>query len=400
MKLRTIDSLELGERRALVRCDLNLTLDGDGVPVDASRVERLKPTVAELARRGARILLASHFGRPRGRPDPDLSLSRIVDPIGEILGAEEIAIVPDCVGATAEAVSRDLAPGGIALLENLRFHPGEEANDPSFAGALARLGDAYVNDAFSAAHRRHASVVGVPALLPAAAGRAVETEVAMLDRVLGGAGPEGGSMAIVGGAKVATKIAAFRHLAARVDAIAVGGAMANTFLAARGHDLRDSLVEESMVGEARSILEAAEAEGCEMLLPVDAVAAREAAPGAEAREVPVDAVPGGHRVLDIGPETCDLYGNRLAGVRFLVWSGPLGLWEIPPFDRGTAVIGRTAALLTRGGALVSVAGGGDTAAALNHAGLAGGFSYVSVAGGAFLQWLEGRTLPGLAPLAA
>lgn len=400
MNLRTIDSLELEERRALVRCDLNLTLGDDGAPLDASRVERLLPTVTELGRRGARILLASHFGRPGGRPDPELSLARLVDPVGELLGAEEIAVVADCVGDTAVAVSRDLAPGGIALLENLRFHPGEEANDPAFAGELARLGDVYVNDAFSVAHREHASVVGVPALLPAAAGRAVEAEVGMLGKVLGGIDPGGGTMAIVGGAKVSTKIAALRHLAARVKAIAVGGAMANTFLAARGLDLRDSLVEESMLGEARAVLEAAEAEGCEMMLPVDAVVAREAAPGAETREVPVDAVPEGHRILDVGPDTCDLYGNRLASVRSLVWSGPLGLCEVPPFDRGTAVIARTAALLTRGGALVSVAGGGDTAAALNRTGTAGGFSYVSVAGGAFLQWLEGRTLPGLAPLAA
>lgn len=400
MNLRTLDTLELEERRALVRCDLNLTLDPDGVPTDVSRVERLVPTVTELVQKGARILLASHFGRPNGKPDPEFSIARLVDPVAETLAVEEIAVVADCVGDTAEAVSRDLAPGGIALLENLRFHPGEEANDPAFAGELARLGDVYVNDAFSVAHREHASVVGVPALLPAAAGRALETEVSMLAEVLGGTDPEGGAMAIVGGAKVSTKLGTFRHLVSRVRAIAVGGAMANTFLAARGIDVRDSLVEETMLDEARSVLEAAEAAGCEMLLPVDAVVARKVAPRVETREVPVDSIPEGHRILDVGPDTCDLFGNRLVTVRSVIWCGPLGLCELPPFDRGTEMIARTVALLTRGGALVSVAGGGDTVAALNHASLAGGFSYVSVAGGAFLQWLEGRALPGLAPLAA
>ncbi len=396
MKLRTLEDIETEDRRVLVRCDLNLTLDEDGVPFDLSRVERLIPTVTDLSSRGARILLASHFGRPNGREDPDFSLSRIVDPLGETLHVEEIAIVPDCIGKTAEQVSRSLSPGGIALLENLRFHPGEEANTLEFATSLARLADAFVNDAFSVAHREHASIATLPTLLPSAAGRAFATEIEMLDKIIGRSGEA--VMAIVGGSKVSTKIAALRNLVSQVDALAVGGAMANTFLAARGYDLAESLVEETMLDEARAIEKVAETSNCELLLPVDAVVAEEIAPDAETQEVEIDSVPAGHRVLDIGSATCDIFGNRLVGTRKLVWSGPLGLWEIPPFDRGTSVLARTAALLTRSGQLVSVAGGGDTVAALNRASLSGGFSYVSLAGSAFLQWLEGENLPGLVPL--
>ncbi len=396
MKLRPLDSVAWAERRALVRCDLNVAVDGNGALLDAARIERLKPTVAALVTRGARVILASHLGRPGGTVDPELSMTRLVEPLGDALGVEEIALLGDCVGETIESVSRGLQPGGIALLENLRFHPGEEANDPAFAAALARVGDAYVNDAFSVAHRAHASVVGVPRHLEAVAGRALETEVDMLRRVLDA--DDGDVMAVVGGAKVSSKIVALRALVAQVDSLAVGGAMANTFLAARGLDLGRSRVETGMLDEARGVMDAAAHAACELLLPTDVVVAT--GPDAEPSVVDVDRVRGEQQVLDIGPATRDLFGNRLASVRTLLWSGPLGRYEVPPFDQGTAVVGRTAAVLTRGGALTSVAGGGDTAAALNRLSLGGGFSYVSVAGSAFLRWIEGRTLPGLLPLAA
>ncbi len=396
MKLRSLDSVTWEGRRALVRCDLNVAVDEDGALLDTARMERLKPTVAGLVARKARILLASHLGRPGGTVDPALSLTRLADPIGEALGVEEIAILGDCVGATIETISRDLQPGGIALLENLRFHAGEEANDPAFAAALARVGDVFVNDAFSVAHRSHASVVGVPLHLEAVAGHALETEVNMLRRVLDA--DQGSVMAIVGGAKVSSKIVALHELVARVDSLAVGGAMANTFLAARGLDLGTSLVETGMLREARAIMDAAASADCDLLLPTDAVVAT--GPDAEPSVVAVEQVPSGHQILDIGPATRDDFGNRLTTVQTLLWSGPLGLYEVEPFDQGTAAVGRTAAMLTRGGALTSVAGGGDTAAALNRLSLGGGFSYVSVAGSAFLRWIEGRSLPGLEPLAA
>ena len=398
MKLRSLDSVPWEGRRALVRCDLNIALYADGTPSDVSRIERLKPTVAELVARGAKVVLASHFGRPGGKVDMDLSLMHLADPLGDTLGVEEIALLGDCVGETIEAITRDLQPGGVALLENLRFRPGEESNDPEFAAALARLGDVYVNDAFSVAHREHASVVGVPNHLEAVAGRAFETEVDMLGRALDSR--DGAVMAIVGGSKVSSKIVALRNLVSRVSVLAVGGAMANTFLAAAGHDLGESLVEPEMFDEARAIADAASRSGCDLLLPVDVVVADAVATDAEPRVVAVDQVPAGQRVLDIGPETCDVYGDRLTTVQTLLWSGPLGLYEVAPFDQGTAVVARTAAMLTRGGVLTSVAGGGDTAAALSHLSMGGGFSYVSVAGSAFLRWIEGRSLPGLVPLVA
>ncbi len=396
MRLRRLDSVAWEGQRALVRCDLNVALDAEGSPIDFGRIERLKPTVAELVARGAKVILASHLGRPDGAVVPELSMTHVAEPIGSVLGIEEIALLGDCVGPAIEAISRDLQPGGIALLENLRFHAGEEANDPEFAAALARLGDTYVNDAFSVAHREHASVVGVPEHIPAVAGRAVETEVDLLTRVLDA--DQGSVMALVGGAKVSSKILALRHLVKRVDSLAVGGAMANTFLAAQGADLGESLVETEMLDEARAITRAASESGCELLLPVDVVVAEDASPGVATSVVPVEEVPAGKRVYDIGPATCDVFGNRLTTVQTLLWSGPLGLYELPPFEQGTAVLARTAAMLTRGGVLTSVAGGGDTAAALNQLSLGGGFSYVSVAGSAFLRWLEGRTLPGLVPL--
>ena len=398
MKLRSLDSVPWEGRRALVRCDLNVAFLPDGSPSDLARIERLKPTVAELVGRGAKVVLASHLGRPGGAVAPDLSLTQLVEPLGETLGAEEIALLGDCVGDTIEAITQDLQPGGIALLENLRFHPGEEANDPEFAAALARLGDVYVNDAFSVAHREHASIVGVPRHLEGVAGRAFEAEVGMLGRVLDAG--DGSVMAIVGGSKVSSKIVALRNLVAHVDAVAVGGAMANTFLAAQGLDLGESLVEPEMLDEARAIAEAASGAGCELMLPVDVVVAADLGGDAEPQVVRVDEVPAGQRVFDIGPETCDVYGNRLTTVQTVLWSGPLGLYEVPPFDQGTAMVARTAAMLTRGGVLTSVAGGGDTAAALSRLSLGGGFSYVSVAGTAFLRWVEGRSLPGLLPLAA
>ncbi|MDE0057757.1 MAG: phosphoglycerate kinase [Defluviicoccus sp.] len=392
---RSLDGLALAGKRVLLRGDLNVPMK-DGAVADTARLDRLAPTVEEICASGASVVLLSHFGRPGGKRMAALSLAALAEPLSRALGGRRVAFVDDCIGPLAEEAAAALGPGEVLLLENLRFHPGEEANDPGFAAALAALGDVYVNDAFSAAHRAHASTVALARLLPAAAGRSMEAELAALEEAL--TAPDRPLAAIVGGAKISTKLDLLGNLAGKVDTLVIGGAMANTFLHALGTDVGASLCEPGMAGAARAILASADDAGCEIGLPSDVVIARALEAGAPAEAVPVAAVPGDAMILDLGPATANALAARLGECRTLVWNGPLGAFEVPPFDAATVAVARQAAALTKAGSLRSVAGGGDTVAALSHAGVAEDFSYLSTAGGAFLEWLEGKTLPGVAAL--
>ena len=389
----TIDCLKPRGRRVLVRVDLNVPMK-DGRVTDMTRIERAAVTLKELAGRGARVVVLSHFGRPKGK-DPALSLQQLVQPLAGVLG-RSVRFAADCIGPEAEAVVNALKDGDVALLENLRFHSGEEKNDPKFVDALACLGDLYVNDAFSAAHRAHASTEGLAHRLPTAAGRLMQAELEHLARAL--ENPQRPVVAIVGGAKVSTKIDLLTNLVATVNALVIGGGMANTFLHARGVDIGRSLAERDLADTAREVEQRAEAAGCRILLPEDAVVADELKPGVPTRTVSVSAVPPRAKILDIGRKTAAVIEQQLGEARTLVWNGPVGAFEIPPFDAGTVRIARKAAELTKAGRLLSVAGGGDTVAALAAAGVEDQFSYVSTAGGAFLEWLEGKELPGVAAL--
>ena len=392
---RSIDALALAGKRVLLRGDLNVPMR-DGAVTDASRLDRLAPTIGEICDSGASVVLLSHFGRPKGEHVAALSLRPLVEPLSEALGGRDVAFAEDCIGPVAEKAAAALRAGDVLLLENLRFHAGEEANDAQFAGALAALGDIYVNDAFSAAHRAHASTEGLARLLPAAAGRLMEAELEALASAL--EAPARPLAAIVGGAKVSTKLDLLGNLLDKVDTLAIGGAMANSFLHALGTDVGASLCERGMVGAARGILADADTAGCEIVLPSDVVVATALEAGAPAETVPIAAVPSHAMILDVGIGSANALSARLAECRTLVWNGPLGAFEIPPFDTATVAVAKAAADLTRAGTLRSVAGGGDTVAALSHAGVAADFSYLSTAGGAFLEWLEGKTLPGVAAL--
>jgi phosphoglycerate kinase len=392
-RFKTIDDLDVAGKRVLARVDLNVPMQ-DGKITDATRIERVASTLEELADKGAKVVVLSHFGRPKGR-DPKQSLKPLAAALGESVG-RKIAFADDCVGPEAERAVAALKPGEILLLENTRFHDGEEKNEPAFAKQLAKLGDIYVNDAFSAAHRAHASTEGLAHLLPAAAGRSMQAELEALSRAL--EKPERPVMAIVGGAKVSTKLAVLEHLVEKVDVLVVGGAMANTFLLALGAGVGKSLVEPDLAAKARDVLARAERKGCEVALPSDAVIAAKLEENAPHEVVPVTAVPDDQMILDVGPATVAALALRLTGCKTLVWNGPLGAFETKPFDESTLAIARRAAELTREGHLVSVAGGGDTVAALAAAGVEDGLTYVSTAGGAFLEWLEGKTLPGVAAL--
>ena len=391
----SIDDLDVAGKRVLLRGDLNVPMRGS-VVTDTMRIDRLVPTITDLAARGASVVVMSHFGRPKGARDPSMSLAPLVAPLSAALGGKPVVFAEDCIGPAAEAVVAALGPGEVALLENLRFHAGEEANDPDFAAALAALGDVYVNDAFSAAHRAHASTEAIARLLPAAAGRLMQAELSALADALGS--PARPVAAIVGGAKVSTKLDLLGNLVGKVDVLVIGGAMANTFLHALGTDVGASLCETEMAGTAREILAQADTAGCEIALPSDVVVAEKFEAGAPGETVPVAAVPTGTMILDLGPATARALSARLAQCRTLVWNGPLGAFEIPPFDAATNTVAQAAAALTKSGALLSVAGGGDTVAALAHAGVLDDFTYVSTAGGAFLEWLEGKILPGVAAL--
>jgi phosphoglycerate kinase len=396
MTVRTLDDLDLGDRRVLVRVDLNVPM-AEGRVSDDTRIRAVVPTIREVIDRGGVPLLLSHFGRPKGEAIPALSLRPVAGPLAEALGAP-VEFCPSCIGPRVAAAVEELPPGAALLLENTRFHPGEEKNDPDFAAALAENGDVFVNDAFSAAHRAHASTEGVARLLPSAAGRLMQAEIEALEGALGQ--PERPVIAVVGGAKVSTKLDLLGNLVSRVDQIAIGGGMANTFLAAQGLEVGRSLCEHDLDGTAREIVQKAAAAGCEIVLPRDVVVARAFEAHAPHETVPADACPADAMILDAGPESVAELSARFEAARTVVWNGPLGAFETPPFDAATVAAARRVAELTQAGRLLSVAGGGDTVAALNAAGVADRFSYVSTAGGAFLEWLEGRVLPGVALLKA
>ena len=381
--------------RVLLRGDLNVPMR-DGKVSDAMRIERLAPTILELADKGCRVVLMSHFDRPKGKIVPEMSLKPLLEPLKAALGGREIVFAADCIGQTAQSVIDALAPGGIALLENLRFHAGEEANDQAFVKALAALGDIFVNDAFSAAHRAHASTEGLAHALPAAAGRLMQAELEALDAALGN--PTHPVAAIVGGAKVSTKLDVLTHLVDRVDQLIIGGAMANTFLHALGTDVGASLCEHDMAQTAREVMARADEAGCKIILPSDVVIAAKFEANAACQTVPIAAVPTDKMILDVGEGTAAALADNLIDCRTLLWNGPLGAFEIKPFDAGTNAVAQAAARLTREGTLVSIAGGGDTVAALTAAGAIDDFTYVSTAGGAFLEWMEGKILPGVAAL--
>ncbi len=391
---KTLDDLDLAGKTVLLRVDFNVPMSA-GKVTDATRIERAAATIRDLTAKGAKVLLLSHFGRPKGKPNPEMSLKPLVPAVAAVLG-QEVAFAEDCIGTAVEKVVTGLKPGGVALLENLRFHAGEEANDVAFVKALAAFGDAYVNDAFSAAHRAHASTEGIARLLPSAAGRLMQAELEHLAAAL--ENPKRPLAAIVGGAKISTKLDLLGNLVARVDMLVIGGGMANTFLNAVGVKVGKSLCEHDMADTAKGILEKAKAVGCDVVLPTDAVVAAEFKAGAASETVSVKAVPDDSMILDLGPATAAHLARRLGDCATLVWNGPLGAFEIPPFDAATNAVAQAAAKLTKDGKLLTVAGGGDTVAALAHAGVLEDFSYVSTAGGAFLEWLEGKTLPGVKAL--
>jgi phosphoglycerate kinase len=387
---RTLDQAEFRGKRVLVRVDLNVPME-NGKVADATRIERVAPTITEIADKGGKVILLSHLGRPKG-PDSAHSLRPVAEALGRIIN-RPVAFAPDCIGPAAETAVAALKPGDVLCLENTRFHRGEEKNEAGFVAELAKLGDLWVNDAFSAAHRAHASTEGLGHHLPAYAGRAMQAELDALTRAL--EAPERPLAAIVGGAKISTKLGLLGNLLAKVDALIIGGGMANTFLAAEGKPVGKSLAEHDLLATARDIMAKAAQQRREIVLPVDAVVAHEFAARAPSRVVPVDAVEGDDMILDIGPRSIEHVVSVLARTKTLVWNGPFGAFELEPFDTGTVEAAEAAAELSEAGKLVSVAGGGDTVAALNKAGVTDRFTYVSTAGGAFLEWLEGKALPGV-----
>ena len=393
MAFRTLDQAGLSGKRVLVRVDLNVPMEAGKVS-DDTRLRAAAPTIREISEKGGKVILLSHFGRPKGR-DEKQSLKQIVPALSQVIG-KPVTFASDCIGPDAEQAVAALQPGDVLLLENTRFHTGEEKNAPDFIAALARLGDLYVNDAFSVSHRAHASTEGIARKLAAYAGRSLQAELDALARVLDK--PERPVTAIVGGAKISTKLELLGNLLAKVDFLVIGGAMANTFLAAEEKQVGKSLIEKDMLDTARRILGEAKMKGCEIVLPVDAVVAQKFEANAPSRVVSVDAVGTDDMILDIGPKSREQVIATLARSKTLVWNGPFGAFELEPFDLGTVAVAEAAAELTAGGKLISVAGGGDTVAALNQAGAASRFTYVSAAGGAFLEWLEGKALPGVEAL--
>jgi phosphoglycerate kinase len=394
MGLRTLDKAQVAGKRVLVRVDFNAPL-AEGRVADDTRLRAALPTIGFLHQKGAQVILMSHLGRPKGQRVASMSLRAVVEPLARLMGAP-VAFAEDCVGDLAQAAVRKMADGQVLLLENLRFHPGEERNDPAFARDLAALGDLYVDDAFSAAHRAHASTEGLAHLLPAFAGLAMQRELEQLETVLGS--PEPPVMGIIGGAKVSTKLDLLNHLVTRLQRLALGGAMANTFCFAQGHDVGASLQEPEMAANARAILETARASGCEILLPIDVVVGDTQAPDAAPRVIELAAIQAADSIFDLGPASVSQMLQAMDASRTLVWNGPLGVIERPPFDSGTMRALRHAAGRAQSGDLVVVAGGGDTVAALRAAGITDAFDVVSTAGGAFLEWMAGKTLPGVAVL--
>ncbi len=391
---RTIDDLDVKSKRVLVRADLNVPMK-DGIVTDTSRIDRQAPTIRQLAERGARVIVCSHFDRPKGKVVPSMSLKPVAAPLAKAVG-RPVAFASDCVGKVAEETVAKLKDGDVLLLENTRFHAGEEKNDPELAKQFAALADLYVNDAFSSAHRAHASTEGVAHLLPCAAGRSMEAELTHLQKAL--TDPERPLMAVIGGAKVSTKIALLENLVKRVETLVIGGAMANTFLAAEGKNVGKSLYEPDHLETARRVISQSVESGVALLLPTDAVVAKEFRAGAASRTVSIDKVGKDEMILDVGPATVAEFGKFLHNTRTVVWNGPLGAFETSPFEKGTVAAAKLVAQRTKAGQLLSVAGGGDTVSALNMAGVTKDFSYVSTAGGAFLEWMEGQVLPGVEAL--
>ncbi len=394
MAFRTLDDMTFAGKVALVRVDINVPVE-NGQVTDTTRIDRIMPTLRHIIEAGGKAVLLAHFGRPKGKVVASMSLAQVVPALEAALG-RPVAHAPDCIGAMAKRAVSEMAPGDLLLLENTRFHPGEEKNDPELAASMAALGDVYVNDAFSAAHRAHASTEGIARQLPSCAGRLMEAELKALQAALGN--PMRPVAAVVGGAKVSSKLELLSNLITRVDHLIIGGGMANTFLAAQGLAVGKSLAEHDMADTARAIVQQAKGSGCTIHLPSDIVVAREFAAHAAHQTLPADQCPEDSMILDAGPETVAAINALLADCRTLIWNGPLGAFEIAPFDSATNACAREAARLTAAGTLVSVAGGGDTVAALNRAGAADSFSYISTAGGAFLEWMEGKTLPGVAAL--
>ncbi|AMN51848.1 phosphoglycerate kinase [Labrenzia sp. CP4] len=397
MAFKTLDDLtDIAGKRVLVRVDLNVPMDGGKVS-DTTRIERVLPTIRELSDKKAKVILLAHFGRPKGARVADMSLGPVALAVAGRLG-RPVVFADDCIGQAAKDAVDVMVDGDVLLLENTRFHAGEEKNDPDFAKALAANGDIYVNDAFSAAHRAHGSTEGIARLLPAYAGRTMQAELEALGSALGN--PVRPVLAVVGGAKVSSKIDLLENLVAKVDMLVIGGGMANTFLAAQGTDVGKSLCEHDLAETAKRIMTAADKAGCEIVLPADAVVAREFKAGADNETVSLDAIPADGMILDVGAASIETVKTKIDAAKTLVWNGPLGAFEIAPFDTATVAAAKHAAANTKAGKLNSVAGGGDTVAALNHAGAADDFSYVSTAGGAFLEWLEGKELPGVKALEA
>jgi len=395
MAFQTLDDLDVKGKKVFVRADLNVPTK-DGVVTDLTRIERSAQTVSELLEKGAAVVLASHFGRPKGQVVPEMSLKPIVEPLAKALGGKKVTLASDCIGSDVEAAAAALAEGEVLLLENLRFHAEEEKNDAAFAKALSKTADIYVNDAFSTAHRAHASTEALAKILPCAAGRLMQAELEALGNAL--EAPKRPVVAIVGGAKVSTKLDLLGNLVKKVDTLVIGGAMANTFMAAKGYAVGKSLCEHEMCDTALAVLKTAEESGCEVVLPMDVVVAGEFAANAANEVVALDVVPDDKMILDAGPATAQAVIDRLSKSKTLLWNGPFGAFELTPFDACTNAVARGAAELTKKGSLLSVAGGGDTVAALANAGIVEDLTYVSTAGGAFLEWLEGKTLPGVAAL--
>ncbi len=394
MTWKTLDDIDLAGKVVLVRVDLNTPVR-DGRVSDTTRIERIVPTVRDILSKGGKPVLLSHFGRPKGRPVADMSLSVVIPALRDALGVA-VRFSGDCIGAQAKTAVAALAQGEVLLLENTRFHAGEEQNDTDFAAALAAPGDVFCNDAFAAAHRAHASTEGIARLLPCCAGRLMQAELAALEAAL--TVPERPLAALVGGAKVSTKLDLLGNLVRKVDYLVIGGGMANTFLFAKGWPVGRSLAEHDMADTAREIIGTAAAAGCRVVLPVDVVVASAFTAGAESRIADAAACPKDGMILDVGPGTVAVIAGVFGACRTLIWNGPLGAFELPPFDAATRAAAVKAAGLTRAGRLISVAGGGDTIAALNAAGVTADFSHVSTAGGAFLEWMEGKALPGIAAL--
>ncbi len=391
---KSLSDLNVKDQVVVVRADLNVPMSGGRV-TDNTRIQSVAPTLLALSKSGAKILVASHFGRPKGKVVPEMSLKPLAGPLSEVLGCP-VQFVPDCIGAPVAEACAKMQAGDIALLENVRFHAGEEKNDPAFAKALAEHADIFVSDAFSCAHRAHASTEGIARILPSAAGLAMEAELKALEKALGD--PVRPVVAVVGGAKISTKLDVLNHLVKQVDHLIIGGGMANTFMAANGVHVGKSLCEHDLAETARAIMATAAGSGCEVHLPADVVVAKEFKAGAACQTIAADKVADDDMILDVGPESITALVTVLETSKTLVWNGPMGAFEIAPFDKGTVTLAQAAASLTTRGRLLSVAGGGDTVAALNHAGVASSFTHVSTAGGAFLEWMEGRDLPGVAIL--